>query len=82
MSTRPRCEHCGEAIGSYEAIVIFSGGVARVTSFVTDPDLMRPALEGYHRECYEDHVRIAAPLSGRPGGRDSEAVSAGTVGDP
>lgn len=49
-----RCDHCGEAIGAYEPLVLILRGEAQRTSLAANPDARAiDAEERYHGSCYE-----------------------------
>lgn len=52
--TTPRltCDHCAEAIGVYEPMVVVAGGEARETSRAAEPTVGSEPGKRYHHACY------------------------------
>lgn len=46
------CEVCGETIGVYEPLVVYTGAGARTTSRAAEPELKATGSFAYHRGCY------------------------------
>jgi hypothetical protein len=47
-----RCEVCGDVIGTYEPLILWSGGTVREVSRASEPDLSPTVGKQYHSACY------------------------------
>jgi hypothetical protein len=52
MGSRLTCDHCADAIGVYEPLVVVIGGEVRETSRAAEPTVGSEAAERYHLACY------------------------------
>lgn len=61
--SRVICDHCADAIGVYEPVVVVVGEEARVTSRAAEPMVGSQPGERYHRACYIERFGPAPNLS-------------------
>lgn len=56
---RPRCHHCRDVVGIYEAVVQLVEGMPRRTSLAAQPALEHAGDETtlYHQACWEELSR-------------------------
>lgn len=47
-----RCQVCGDVIGTYEPLILWSRGTVREISRASEPDLSPTVGEQYHSACY------------------------------
>jgi hypothetical protein len=52
MASRLICDHCADAIGVYEPLVVVIGGEVHETSRAAEPAIGSEAAERYHLTCY------------------------------
>jgi hypothetical protein len=63
MEEALRCSACGDAIGTYEPVVVLEPGGARGTSLAREPELGQNGERIVHRSCAEDGRAESAGLS-------------------
>jgi hypothetical protein len=47
----PRCTSCGDAIGTYEPVVVVENGSTRITSLAREPELASSGAKLMHASC-------------------------------
>jgi len=54
------CEHCGDIIGVYEAMIVVEGDAERRTSRLNDPHVEEGEVALYHEPCWLGEVEAPA----------------------